>query len=315
MKIGVVIVTYNRLEKLKETLKQFSCQTRKPEYILIIDNASTDQTSKYLENWKEIKEEYKKIVITMDKNIGGSGGFYTGLQKSLEMEADWIWVSDDDAVPEINAIDEAYHYLNKNLEREDQISAICGQVINNGQIDIDHRKKYISKGIHILEVVVPAEEYEKEEFELNAFSYVGTIINREKMRQVGITKKEYFIWWDDIEHSLRLSKVGKIICVPRIRIHHDVGADRCCLSWKSYYGFRNMTDVYSRYMPKPCFLYFCLKIRIKLILYSIINRDSMEIKLLKEGYTDARKGRFGIHPIYQPGWGSGKELSLYSSYK
>lgn len=302
MNIGVVIVTFNRKEMLERTLKQFSLQTRKPAYIIVVNNASTDETEFYLKSWQEMKEDYEKIVLNLKENIGGSGGFYEGLKRSLSYDAEWIWVSDDDAIPELNALEEAYDYLESRKNDLNTISAICGQVINFGNIDVNHRKNYIAKGIHIHEVPIPECEYQKKEFELNAFSYVGTIISRVKMEQVGLTLKDYFIWWDDTEHSLRLSKAGKIICVPDIRIHHDVGSGKFEINWKAYYGFRNMTDMYRRHMPKACFIYFSIKVIIKIIIYAIIRKRNTEMLMLKKGFWDALKGNFGMNTIYKPGW-------------
>lgn len=302
MSIGVVIVTYNRKEMLEKTLKQFSLQTKKPSYIIVVNNDSNDETEHYLTIWKEEKEEFIKIVLNLNDNLGGSGGFYEGLKYSLKCDADWVWVSDDDAIPEINAIEEAYNYLESKKDHLNQISAICGQVINHGEIDINHRKNYFTKGIRILELPVPKEEYEKTDFQLNAFSYVGTIISSEKMKQVGLTLKDYFIWWDDTEHSLRLSKVGKIICVPAIKIHHDVGLGEFEVNWKTYYGFRNMTDMYKRHMPIYCFAYFSLKVILKTTILPIFHKRSMEMLLLKKAFWDAIKGKFGIDKLYKPGW-------------
>lgn len=302
MNIGVVIVTFNRKELLERTLKHFSLQTRKPAYIIVVNNASTDDTEFYLKSWKEKKEDYEKIILDQKENIGGSGGFYEGLKRSLSYEAEWVWVSDDDAIPELNALEVAYNYLESRKNDLSGISAICGQVINCGDIDINHRKNYITRGLHIREMPIPESEYEKKDFELNAFSYVGTIINRAKMEQVGLTRKDYFIWWDDTEHSLRLSKVGKIICVPDIRIHHDVGSGKFEINWKTYYGFRNMTDMYRNHMPWYCFWYFSLKVIIKTLFLPIFNKNQYEIVILREGFRDALKKHFGIHPVYKPGW-------------
>ena len=44
MKVGVVIVTFNRLEKLKLALESFKSQTYLPSYVLVVNNASTDGT-------------------------------------------------------------------------------------------------------------------------------------------------------------------------------------------------------------------------------------------------------------------------------
>jgi GT2 family glycosyltransferase len=302
MNIGVVIVTYNRKEMLEQTLRRFSMQTKKPAYIIVVNNASSDETEHYLTIWEEEKEEYLKIVLNLNDNMGGSGGFYEGLKYSLKCDADWVWVSDDDAIPELNALEEAYSYLDSHKGSLNQISAICGQVINYDKIDINHRKNYLTKGIRILEMPIAEEEYEKREFELNAFSYVGTIISCEKMKRVGLTLKDYFIWWDDTEHSLRLSKVGKIICVPAIRIHHDVGGGDFEINWKTYYGFRNMTDMYKRHMPLPCFIYFSIKVIIKTTVLSVFSKKSVEMLLLKKGFWDALTGKFGVDSVYKPGW-------------
>ncbi|WP_333646091.1 glycosyltransferase [Lacrimispora sp.] len=313
MDIGVIIVTYNRIEKLMETLEQFSKQTKSPLYVAVVNNASTDQTEVFLESWQNEHEGFEKVILNLSENTGGSGGFYEGLKKSLTLAAEWVWVSDDDAMPEVDALENAYRYLEKNMEHLDSISAICGQVINGGKIDTNHRKNYISRGIRILEQPIPEEEYLKEEFEINAFSYVGTIISRDKMKEVGLTLKEYFIWWDDTEHSLRLSKAGRIICVPAIRIHHDVGWSEFEVSWKTYYGFRNMIDMYKRHMPGPCFIYFSLKIVVKIILFSILRKNVMEITILKKAFLDAINGRFGLNLVYRPGWKYNKESEFYGN--
>ena len=44
-KIAAVIVTYNRLTKLKKALASYEQQLHKPNYMVIVDNASTDGTA------------------------------------------------------------------------------------------------------------------------------------------------------------------------------------------------------------------------------------------------------------------------------
>ena len=60
--IGAVVVTFNRLEKLKKALESYEKQTLLPEYIIVVDNASKDGTKEYLERWKKGNSEYEKIV-------------------------------------------------------------------------------------------------------------------------------------------------------------------------------------------------------------------------------------------------------------
>ena len=163
MKIGAVVVTYNRLDKLKKALESFEKQLYLPAYVIVADNASTDGTAQYLRQWQKEDAGFKKIILTMESNMGGSGGFYAGIKRAMEQEADWIWVSDDDAYLKDDALKQASDYLEEQPDL-DKISAICGKVIKNGKMDINHGKYYYKKGIRICEASIPAELYEKYEF-------------------------------------------------------------------------------------------------------------------------------------------------------
>lgn len=48
MTIAAAIVTHNRLELLKLSINSLRAQTRKPDEIIIINNASTDGTTEWL---------------------------------------------------------------------------------------------------------------------------------------------------------------------------------------------------------------------------------------------------------------------------
>lgn len=239
--VGVVIVTFNRLNKLKITLKSFEKQTVKPAYILVLNNASTDETKEYLENWKLTVATYSKYVINSDNNMGGSGGFHKGMYEALHLPAKWIWVQDDDAFPATNAIEIATAFLNTNTDKWDSISAICGKVVNKNRIDTAHRRIIYEKRYgRILCRDVKTEMYSRDCFKINAFSYVGTVINTNKLLEVGLTNKDFFIWFDDTEHSLRLSRKGSILCIPAIEIVHNVEQSASDTTWKNYYGVRNL---------------------------------------------------------------------------
>lgn len=302
MKVGVVIVTFNRLEKLKLALESFKSQTYLPSYVLVVNNASTDGTESYLDSWKIINEGYEKRIISMKSNTGGSGGFYAGLEAAQNMDSDWIWLSDDDAFPEKTALEYAVEYLESKKNALSDISAICASVINMGKIDLAHRSTFYTKGLKILQQFAPEKFYTQEDFEINTFSYVGAIVNRNKLLEVGLTQKNYFIWSDDSEHSLRLSKVGKILVVPKIRVIHDVVYDNNQISWKEYYGIRNNMDMFKRHMPKYCFYYRYFSNLIRLTIKRIIKKDIVRTEMHLSGLKDFRNQHFGIHNVYKPGW-------------
>lgn len=300
MKIGIVLVTYNRKEELKKALKSYENQTKVPQYVLVVNNNSTDGTTEFLDKWKEKESTFDKHVINLKENMGGSGGFYTGLKDSLELEAEWVWVADDDAYPQVDALENIEKFFEGvSPSNKDHIACICGTVINNNKIDIAHRRRINQKLLTIEEVPVQKEEYEKNSFEIDLFSYVGTVINKKYLKEVGLTEKDYFIYYDDTEHALRLSKKGKVICIPDVKVIHDTALqNREPINWKTYYGMRNRLHVYKKHFPKRYFLYSYAKEKIKILL----SKDRIYKELLEASIGDAKNEVKGLHAIYRPGW-------------
>lgn len=298
--IGVVVVTYNRLDMLKIALDKYDQQFLLPDYIIVVNNASTDGTDNYLQKWKIEDSKYERVVINNETNVGGSGGFYIGLEKAMSYDTEWIWISDDDAFPENDALLNAQQFLEKH--KESSISAICAEVLNNNRIDLCHRSNTIVRGIRVKKVLIEEKTYREEAFELNCFSYVGTIINRDKLFEVGLPLKDYFICYDDTEHSLRLSKVGKIYCVPSIKVHHNVKPETTSLNWKTYYYYRNNINMIKRHFPKYCYLYEIVRFWIASIIKWFLPKEKIKTKLFQMAVKDAITENLGKHSLYKPGW-------------
>lgn len=312
MSIGVVLVTFNRIDKLKIALKAYESQSFKPKYILVVNNNSNDGTREFLEEWKNIKSDYERIVLNLDYNTGGSGGFYAGLKESIKTDADWVWVADDDAYPKKDAFEIANDYIEKN--DINNISALCGTVLKSDgkTIDFSHRRNICTMPLYrIKQPYSKNKDYKKNEFEINAFSYVGTLINMEKLRKTELTKKDYFIYFDDTEHSYRLSKIGKIICIPAIKVIHDAPHSdmKEIVKWKLYYLVRNTLDFIHCNFDEKYFKVACyevpFKFKIAVLLYG--KNKKYGFKMINEAVKDAKSKKTGLHEIYRPGWNPDKK--------
>ena len=271
-----------------------------PGKIVVVNNASTDGTKDFLEKWLKKKSKYERVVINLEKNTGGSGGFATGTQYLLDNGSDWIWVSDDDAYPDKDALKIATEYLESH--NTDEISAICGQVFKgNGETDHYHRC-WMKKGLfRIKSVRTTAEDYKKDSFDIDVFSYVGTIMNAKKMKKVGIINKDFFIYQDDTDHSLRMKSVGRIICIPSIKITHDVVDNKAnpgVYTWKDYYLHRNRLFLYKSHYPKRYYRFEMLLVKLR-----IIKKHNKECtKLINAAISDFKNNKMGVHEVYKPGW-------------
>lgn len=303
MKITVVLVTFNRLDCLKQALEKYEDQTLQPFRIIVVNNCSTDGTSDFLNKWKSEVGNIKREVLTTTKNLGGAGGFATGLKlASRYTDTDWIWLADDDAYPEKNAMEvlsDAYNNINKN--NDDNVAALFTSVINFGKYDLNHRRRVQKKINGVNFIPVQNNLYNQDFFEINQGSYVGMLAKTSALNQAGITREDYFIYFDDTEHTERLNKIGKLVCVPNARVVHDVTDDHG-ISWKSYYSIRNsirmIFDNYGIFFGSIEVLKKYFK------LASGFNRTySKEVKtMFKIAIEDALKKNMGLHKIYKPGW-------------
>lgn len=304
MEIGVVIVTFNRLQKLKIALDSFSKQSKPPKYVVVVNNASTDGTLEFLQNWQEKCDcVYKKIVINCEKNTGGSGGFYTGLTAAIKEEADWIWVSDDDAYPERDTIKQISNFIDTNDLHD--IGAICTSVYNkNGNIALSHRRMLRKGFLTTSEREADLAEYHKPYFDIDEFSYVGAVISKSVLEEVGVTNPKFFLYCDDTEHSLRIREIARILCVPSIRVIHDAPIEtQYRVDWKKYYSVRNPYFTYLFRFPKRYSAYYYLSTRAKYYIKKFFKlRDTTELNIYKAALKDIKNKKMGINKVYRPGW-------------
>ena len=303
MKIGAVIVTFNRLEKLKTTLKCYSDQTAVPACVIVVDNCSTDGTAEFLEDWVKKQDKFEKKIIHLNQNTGGAGGFYAGMQEAMKRNLDWIWLSDDDAYPRENALEVLQNYYDSlNHEEQQEVSALCSAVYNDGEVHREHRNHIVLSKWKVTLAPSKLDEYKKEAFEVGTFSYVGALIKKSVLEKVGLDEKQFFIYCDDLEHSIRVGRAGKIICVPKSIIDHDTPPFKpTSINWGRYYKKRNDLIMIKRNFPRRYFLlrYF----RRYFADASVFSKNPKELKkLMRAAYKDAWNNHLGLHEIYKPGW-------------
>lgn len=306
MRIGVVLVTFNRLNELQKTIRLYEKQTKLPEYILVVDNHSTDGTTEFLENWAKEDGPVQHKLITLPQNMGGSGGFYAGTEAASEMDAEWIWLADDDGYPQNNALEELEKFSESHPDIMSKTVALCTENLGEHGIATGHRvrvKKILGSAVL---VPVSEKEYHKEYFSLDVYSFVGAMVNKNALLKAGFPQKEFFIYADDTEHALRMGKLGDILCVPAAKVYHyDNYVFSREASWRDYYVTRNLLLTLKWHCGYPaCFFRLICR-----MLTAFRSRNVEKIKVVWVGICDAQKGKIGIHPLYRPGWQPKKKFS------
>lgn len=237
--VTAIIVTYNRKTLLLRCLAAIVNQTRRPDRIIIVDNASTDGTCELLKSdgWLQCQNFE---LLSLDDNTGGAGGFAEGLKHAVETGTEWAWMMDDDAVPHREALE---NLLNRKLNKGNiyastavSCSKLSWPMVPEGQPD----------SCIFLVSQVP------DELIVELVPFIGVLVSKELVDQIGVPDKDFFLVADDVEYSLRARELGaKIILVGTSKITHPASEwynisliyrqlHVLKLSpWKRYYEIRN----------------------------------------------------------------------------
>lgn len=233
---AVVIVTYNRERLLCECIRRVFSQTVSADRIIIVNNASTDGTKKYLAELSA--REAICEVIECSRNIGGAGGFARGIAQASKYDVDCVLIIDDDAML-------APDYMEKLLKakaRKPMYSALAGSVRVNGNIDTGHRKRLARTGMLFKDCA--AVLYQNAYFECDIASFCGMLLDKKLIMQIGMPHAEYFIWHDDAEYSLRVHRYSRFLVIPDAILNHKTEIDKKDTyprryTWRDYYNIRN----------------------------------------------------------------------------
>jgi rhamnopyranosyl-N-acetylglucosaminyl-diphospho-decaprenol beta-1,3/1,4-galactofuranosyltransferase len=256
-----VVVTFNRKNLLKQCLHALLRQTHQPDRILVIDNNSTDGTEELMHSefggYSII--QYEKLA----SNTGGGGGFSTGMRLAYQNDFEWVWLMDDDCLPEKDC-------LKRLLIGTQDIKNIYSPVI----LSIED-KKTILWGI---KVAVNSGNQEVPTLPFNGF-----LVHRESIAEIGFPEKLLFIYGDDTEYNLRAKQHGrKIIMVTNAIMYHPhknkirrLKVEKIFVNklWV-YYKLRNAIIIFNRYryfsvnqalMFGGALCYFILTLRLGLL--------------------------------------------------
>lgn len=293
-----VIVTYNRKNKLKEEINSLLRQTYVPKKIIIIDNHSDDDTENFCK--KLVIKSSLFIYKRLNQNLGGAGGFYEGVKLAHNYDINWIALSDDDVIYNQNYFRE----IAVKSQKFKNVSCFTGKItFPNGRIQLNHRRK-LTNNFYLKQEEFTKEAY-KRDFFIDLFSFVGVVINKKIINTIYFPEKDYFIWGDDTEYSLRMRKYTKILNVSEaVAIHNNLIYGRnggFFPRWKTYYGIRNSILLINKYSSHPKIYKFLIPIlflRKILNLFQHYNYFHPYIKIMIRIYFHAYKdGFFGIKGI------------------
>lgn len=225
-RVGAVIVTYNHAAALERLLRDLGGQTRKPDDVIVIDNASEDGTADVIS-----RSPIPVYSVRNDTNRGSAGGYRKGIEIAAGRN-DYIWCLDDDVALERGT-------LAALLDALGRIGPGCAL----GALKCADR---VSDELHLRP--------------MDAFGWRGTLIPASVVQKVGLPDERYFLYGEDHAYSSRIVRSGyRLFSVPGSVIANQVRTPQRSIVFlgraimfyddaaRLYYAFRNELYVHFKY--------------------------------------------------------------------
>lgn len=245
MKILAAIVTYNRCELLARCLDQLDAQSRPPDAVLVINNASSDGTVDML--------TARGTPFITQENLGSAGGWHRAVAHATQHGFDAIWLMDDDGRPDSAALAKLEAKLGPGVACASSV-VVCEDdperfvfpvpLLNRNRLPVILRWPRKLRFRAELAAVAPGGTYPF------AHLFNGALISMRAVEQIGNVETGYFMFGDEVDFFCRLRTAGEVISViDAVHYHPDVSG-RPYGPAKVYYYVKNSLIIHQRYFDQ-----------------------------------------------------------------
>lgn len=299
--IAIIICNYNGGT---DTIKCIDAAVRSKDVtsdIYVIDNASTDNSVSL------IQHHFSGLVtvIQNSENLGGSGGFGTGLRLASEKGYPYIMMLDNDAFIDTDTVQKLYEYLQKNPD----VGIVGAKIMMS---DDPERIMDYAKVINFETFIDESEWYGKLDCdesqvprECDFVAATAAMTRRDVLQKCGGMDEAYFIYYDDIELGYRIKTHGyRVVSLGSAKAWHKSGMLRKTTStFARYYITRNRHRFFAKYIPEEGIERFVEHIlsRAFSYMYGAYYKGRMDIfdteKYILEDFIRDRRGKAGYRRV------------------
>lgn len=296
--ITAVVVTYNRRELLIRCIEHLRQQTVYLDSIIVVNNGSTDGTKVWLDSQTDLD-------VIHQENVGGSGGFYRGIEHAYKSGYDWIWCMDDDVYPEPDCLEKLLKQDSEN------VGILCPLRKQEGKAFVTEIRKFnLTNPFKPLyaDALYPEDVKDKDAINIEGMSFEGPLIKREVVEKIGLPNKDLFLLYDDSDYSYRTVLAGYQVKLVTMAI---LGKEKFFTDnnrvtqvqkgkWKLYYHIRN-TIFFNRKYGKNVWVRILRSLGVLLQYQSYVLKNILlnkkyqlrDMRVFLQAYQDGKKGRLG----------------------
>ena len=193
--VWAIVVTFERPALLRQCLEALRHQTRPPDRVLVVDNASTDETPGM------VRADFPEAaLLVLDDNGGAAGGFAAGLEAAVQGGAEAMWLLDDDTIA-------APPTLERLLEgrRRAPDAALLASVVewSDGSLHPMNLPGLVRDDVAAL-----TDGVANGLLPMRTATFVSLLVTRGTVERFGVPPRHFFLWSDDLEYTARITRGG-----------------------------------------------------------------------------------------------------------
>jgi GT2 family glycosyltransferase len=241
-RVAVVLVDYENLTDTLACIRSAKDLDYSNADLIVVDNGSKARED------QAIAREFGDgvIAIRSDRNGGFAAGANIGIRAGLELGAEYIWLVNNDTLVEPASLGRLIEAMESAPGFGIATPVVLGSENASWSSDIWFAGGTVelARGI-AAHLTAPLDGDALVETEY--VSGCAMLIRREVLDQIGLLDESYFMFWEDVEMSLRARRSGwRCGVLPTARILHKVHGTIGRRTF-SFLSIRNGRDVCGRY--------------------------------------------------------------------
>lgn len=263
-RVSVIIVNWNGERFLDRCLSALSVQTVPPDEIILVDNASSDDSLVVVRQFPNVR------IMALDSNTGFARGNNLAIAAATESST-WIALLNPDAFPEPDWLETLL-----TTARTHPDYAVFGSRLLDASrphlLDGDGDAYHVSGLVWRIGHGNSVPHKSDQPYEVFSACAAAALYRRDAFNAVGGFDEDYFCYVEDVDLGFRLQLAGhRCLHVPTSIVHHQgsgtTGGQHS--NFALYHGHRNLVWTFVKNMPGALF-WVLLPLHVALNLFSII---------------------------------------------
>lgn len=297
--VGIVVCNYNKKDYIINCIQSILDADGDNYDVYVVDNASDDGSV------EAIKEKYscKVTLIENKQNLGGAGGFNTGLREVLKRGYPYLMCVDNDVRFDSKNIVELLAFL----KSHDNVGMVGSKILF---MDVPYKIQTMGAMIDYEKYhVIDLNKYSTDDENIPESVYCDYVpacslmVKAEAVKKVGLMPEENFIYYDDMDWGVRFNLAGyKVAGISAAKIWHKGGGSISHSTFNKYYMFRNRIRFFMKYLDverKKVFARFILDELYRSVCACSLKGANAMVKTFMYAYDDAIHGVTGKAADYK----------------